>query len=106
MRATLEIRAVCLRWGLGTLVAAQTWGAVYRIEAVTGRSHLWDGIPALQAQLGTIQGVAVDNAGSVYLSDTDHHVVRRIRPDGIIVTLAGTGARSEERRVGKGERSG
>jgi trimeric autotransporter adhesin len=63
----------------------------YRIETVAGSSNLGDGGPALSAQIGAIQGIAVDRLGNVYLSDTDHHRVRKVQANGIIVTVAGTG---------------
>ena len=50
-----------------------------------------DGGPATAAQIGTIQGIAVDLLGNVYLSDTDHHRVRKIDTTGIVTTVAGTG---------------
>ena len=36
-------------------------------------------------------GVAIDAAGGVLIADTNHHRIRRVRPDGVIVTVAGTG---------------
>lgn len=71
--------------------AAADWPA-WRIDTVAGSSLNGDGGPALAAQFGAIQGVAVDRAGILYLSDTDNHRVRKITPDGRIATLAGTGA--------------
>ena len=50
-----------------------------------------DGGPATLAQIGTIQGIAADRFGNIYLSDTDHHRVRRINVSGVIATVAGTG---------------
>src|SRR5206468_424869 len=43
------------------------------------------------AQIATIQGIALDRSGNLYLSDTDNHRVRRVGADGIITTIAGTG---------------
>jgi uncharacterized protein (TIGR03437 family) len=63
----------------------------YRIETVAGSAPVGDGGLAINAQLGAIQGVAVDRQGVVYLSDTDHNRVRRIGLDGVITTVAGTG---------------
>jgi trimeric autotransporter adhesin len=50
-----------------------------------------DGGPATAAELHGPYGVAID-AGDIYVSDSQNHRVRRIDPDGIITTVAGTGA--------------
>jgi len=50
-----------------------------------------DGGPAVQARLGP-SGMAMDAQGNVYIADTDNGRIRRVGPDGIITTLAGTGA--------------
>jgi len=64
----------------------------YRIETVAGSDLLGDGGAAALAQIGNIQGVAADHLGNLYLSDTDHHRVRKINSSGIITTIAGTGS--------------
>jgi uncharacterized protein (TIGR03437 family) len=55
-----------------------------------------DGGPALSAQLfstasvsDTVQGMAVDSAGNLYISDNHNHRVRKVAPDGTIGTFAG-----------------
>ena len=52
-----------------------------------------DGIPAVQARLFRPVGVAVDAKGNIYISDTQYHRIRRVGPDSIITTLAGTGTK-------------
>jgi len=73
------------------LVQAQTAPPAYRVETVAGSALLGDGGPATAAQIGNIQGIAVDRLGNIYLSDTDHHQIRKIAPNGTIATIAGTG---------------
>ena len=45
----------------------------------------------LKASVNQPEGVAVDAAGNVYIADTLDHAVRKVTPDGVINTLAGTG---------------
>ncbi len=53
-----------------------------------------DGGGARNAQLNSPYGVAVDAAGNVYVADLGNQRVRRITPDGVIATVAGTGRKS------------
>ncbi|HEX2204525.1 MAG TPA: hypothetical protein VHG91_14535, partial [Longimicrobium sp.] len=52
---------------------------------------LGDGGPADQALLSSPYGVDVAKDGSVYIADSGHNRIRRVTPDGIITTVAGTG---------------
>ncbi|MBL9214710.1 MAG: immunoglobulin domain-containing protein [Opitutaceae bacterium] len=45
--------------------------------------------PALDAQLGAPWGAAVDAAGNVYFADSHFNTIRKITPDGNVVTVAG-----------------
>jgi uncharacterized protein (TIGR03437 family) len=65
--------------------------ATYRIETVAGSANMGDGGPATAAQISTIQGIAIDRWGNLYLSDSDNNRVRKISTSGVIATLAGTG---------------
>jgi sugar lactone lactonase YvrE len=49
-----------------------------------------DGGLAADAELNNPGGVAVDSSGALYIADRLNHRVRRIAPDGIITTVAGT----------------
>ena len=66
------------------------------IETVAGngvKMFAGDGGPATGAKLSFPHGIAVDKKGNVIFSDKGHYRIRRISPDGIIQTIAGTGIR-------------
>ena len=50
-----------------------------------------DGGPATQASLNRPTGVAVDEKGNVYIADLNNNRVRRVGPNGLIITIAGMG---------------
>jgi sugar lactone lactonase YvrE len=52
-----------------------------------------DGGPAISAHLGRLVGLAVDGRGNLFLADSFDSRVRKVSPDGIITTVAGTGTR-------------
>jgi streptogramin lyase len=51
-----------------------------------------DGGPAVKAQLSFPRGVAVGPDGSLVIADCGNSVIRQLRPDGTILTIAGTGS--------------
>jgi sugar lactone lactonase YvrE len=51
-----------------------------------------DGGLATQAQLSAPSGVAVTADGTLYIADTKNHRIRKVTPDGVIATIAGTGS--------------
>lgn len=69
---------------------------VYDVElyAGTGTEGVsGDGGPAIQATLTRPAGLAVDASGTVFISDAEAHVVRRVDSRGIIRRVAGIGVR-------------
>jgi uncharacterized protein (TIGR03437 family) len=63
-----------------------------RIVAGGGNTGFGDQGSARDARLNHPAGVAADVLGNVYIADRDNHRIRRVAPDGIITTVAGTGA--------------
>jgi sugar lactone lactonase YvrE len=50
-----------------------------------------DGGPAASAELNSPGGVAVDAGGNLYIADSNNSRIRKVAPNGIITTVAGTG---------------
>lgn len=50
-----------------------------------------DGGPAVRAALAYVTDVAVDDAGRLYISDTNNNRIRLVDRRGVIITIAGTG---------------
>ena len=70
-------------------LSAQT---TYRIATAGRLGNNGDGGPATQASLLFPRGVAVGPDGAIFVSENGSHRVRRIAPNGIVTTYAGTGA--------------
>lgn len=77
--------------GLHTIFKVDPNGTLTRV-AGTGRSgYSGDGGPATNAQFVNPDGIALDAAGNLFVTDKDAHVVRRVAADGTISTVAGIG---------------
>ncbi|MBT5376625.1 MAG: hypothetical protein HOL15_07415 [Nitrospinaceae bacterium] len=50
-----------------------------------------DGGPALEAALNFPAGLALDEQNNLFIADRNNHRIRKVTPDGIISTVAGTG---------------
>jgi len=87
--------------GAGNMYLADTSNhAVRKVDAggvistVIGAGHAGfspDGTRASEALLNSPSGLAVTKQGTMYVSDTRNNRVRKVGPDGRIVTVAGTG---------------
>jgi uncharacterized protein (TIGR03437 family) len=84
----------------GNLYIADTNNSAVRkvsggnISTVAGngvQGYTGDGGPALSAQLNDPEGVAVDSAGDLYITDTLNYAIRMVAPNGMISTIAGDG---------------
>ena len=66
-------------------------GVVTTMAGTPGTSGSADGT-ARAARFGQPFGIAVDSATNLYVSDTSNQTIRRITPDQVVTTLAGTAA--------------
>lgn len=67
-------------------------GTISTIAGTGEKGYSGDGAKATDAQVSdTIENVAVDAAGNVYLADGANNVIRKVDTSGIITTFAGSG---------------
>ena len=88
----------------GNLYFSDTFNhCIRRVDARTGvittcagcgeAGYSGDGGPATRARFNEPYGIAVDNAGNIYVADRHNHCVRRIDgSSGIVTTFAGNGS--------------
>jgi sugar lactone lactonase YvrE len=87
--------------GAGNVYVADTGNSTIRrmtpagvVTTLAGKAGSWgsaDGTGSA-AQFNGPRGVAVDGSGNVYVADYGGNKIRKIRPGGIVKTLAGSGA--------------
>jgi uncharacterized protein (TIGR03437 family) len=66
-------------------------GIISTVAGNGSAAHSGDGGPATAAGLAGADGVAIDSAGNLYISEFAVNRVRKVSPGGIIITYAGTG---------------
>src|SRR5438552_15159916 len=63
-------------------------GIVTTLAGLAGAGGFTDGTGS-DARFGTLNGIAVDTAKNVYVTDGSYNTVRKITPAGVVTTLAG-----------------
>jgi sugar lactone lactonase YvrE len=66
-------------------------GQVTRVAGTGRPGFSGDGGPAIEAELGWVYDLAVDEAGNIFIVDQDNDRIRMVDTDGVITTIAGTG---------------
>jgi sugar lactone lactonase YvrE len=69
-----------------------TNGIIMTVAGTNSAGFAGDGGPAVDAKLSAPVGVAVDAAGNLFIADMSNNRVRKVGPNGIITTFAGTNA--------------
>jgi uncharacterized protein (TIGR03437 family) len=68
-----------------------TTGMIDTVAGVGVAGSGGDEGPATAASLNAPRGVAADDNGNIYISDTGNNSIRQVTPDGVIHTIGGTG---------------
>jgi sugar lactone lactonase YvrE len=77
--------------GNNTIRKISPAGEVRTLAGMAGQSGQLDDIGATARFLAPL-GIAVDGAGNVYVSEFAHNTIRKISPQGSVITLAGSAA--------------
>ena len=67
-------------------------GIITPVAGNGARGYSGDGGPAINAQIDTPTGIAVDAAGDLYIADFGNYRIRKVNTAGTISTLAGNGS--------------
>ncbi len=73
------------------VVGAGTPGSIITSVAGNGLTYSGDSFAAVDASLDSVQGVAIDGSGNIYIADSNDNLVRKVDVNGIITTAAGNG---------------
>lgn len=94
VRILLKSWCLCFILSISLTSCTKQASTVLQVQVTTlagnGKKGFVDG-PVATAQFNNPSGVVVDPAGVVYVADEDNHSIRKITPDGYVMTLAGTG---------------
>lgn len=66
-------------------------GMITTVAGTGEKGFSGDGGPATQAAIHNPVAIAIDPQGSLYIADFSNHRIRKVTPDGVIQTVAGSG---------------
>ncbi len=81
-----RIRAVAANTGTQYGID-MTAGNIYTVAGIGTRGYSGDGGPAVSAELGQIEALAIDSTGNIYIVDVINNCLRKIDINGIISTV-------------------
>jgi DNA-binding beta-propeller fold protein YncE len=85
--------------GLGNIYVGESFNHAIRKISVDGMVSTLAGDPkesgsadglATAARFSSLGGLAVDKTGTIFVSDSENHTIRKITPEGMVSTLAGS----------------
>ncbi|WP_446011439.1 NHL domain-containing protein [Candidatus Electrothrix sp.] len=85
-------RAVHLYKGNGSSLENKNSSIITTLAGNGNGGYNGDDIPASEAELNKPIGVAIDQAGNIFIADRGNHRIRKVDINGIITTVAGTGS--------------
>jgi hypothetical protein len=65
-------------------------GMLTRVAGTGKYGYSGDGGPATRAQLAWPGGLALDGSGNLFIADNANHRIRKVSPEGVISTAAGS----------------
>ena len=72
--------------------AGQSFGPLRRLAGTGIRGYAGDGGPAPAARISEPRGLAINGESSIFFADSGNNRIRMISKDGVISTIAGSGA--------------
>jgi sugar lactone lactonase YvrE len=87
-----NVYAACPAHTLDTVYETSLDGTMRTVAGNGTFGFSGDGGPATSAALAYPNGIALDGAGNLYIADGQNHRIRKVMPDGIIMTIAGSSA--------------
>jgi hypothetical protein len=79
-------------WSNHVIRKVSASGIITTVAGVGGSGFGGDGGAATAASLNHPEGVAVDNAGNIYIADSFNNRIRKVNASGTITTVAGNGS--------------
>lgn len=78
-------------YGNSCIREINTSGIIATVAGTGTGGYSGDNGQATNAKFNSPRAVAVDNAGNIWVADTDNHRIRKINSLGVVTTVAGTG---------------
>jgi NHL repeat len=89
--AWLVVALACLGVVAPALGGSPAAATISTVAGTGTAGHTGDGGPAAQAEIGHPRGIAIAPAGGFVFAEPFNATVRRVLPNGTIITIAGTG---------------